>query len=69
MLHACVRKFDVTDTVQKILGTKYGLSIRHNEKSSEGSCWLPLLASLTKLNSFSIGYLTKQIQDFVITTI
>ena len=27
MLHACVRKFDVTDTVQKNLGTKQGLYI------------------------------------------
>ena len=26
MLYACVRRFDVTDTVEKFLGTKRGLS-------------------------------------------
>ena len=25
MFYACVRRFDVIDTVQKILGTKHGL--------------------------------------------
>ena len=27
MLHACIQRFDVTGTVQKIFGTKRGLSI------------------------------------------
>jgi len=34
MLHACVRKFDVMDTVQKFLGTK------------QGSCWRAVLFML-----------------------
>ena len=27
MLHTCVQKFDVTDTVRKFLGTKQGFSV------------------------------------------
>ena len=27
MRHACVRRFDVTDTVENFLGTKQGLSV------------------------------------------
>ena len=27
MLHACVQKFDVTDTVENFLGTKRGLNL------------------------------------------
>ena len=27
MLYACVRRFDVTDTVEKFLGTKQGLNV------------------------------------------
>ena len=29
MLHACVQKFDVTDTVETFLGTKHPLGMHH----------------------------------------
>ena len=41
MIHACVERFDTTDTVGKILGTKRDLSSYHSEQGVD-----PLLLTM-----------------------
>ena len=39
MLHACVRIFDVTGNVEKILGTKRGLNENEQVERDDGNEW------------------------------
>ena len=34
MFHACIKKFDVTENIQKILGTKQGLNFERLKRGS-----------------------------------